>query len=374
MLLMHALFASAAPSGAWSGVLAPTTATSVTCRPLTPNATIFIGTNHKTGTVLAMDLFAAIAKASPSVRYSHCNDSVAMSTETCIATELAKAAYSLIQHDHVHVPPSMWAALRADALSKGKQMYMVDFLRDPLNVTLSGYYYHLAGSESWCTRAPSPVVASLSEACGIDVSHGEEAYASSSGGVPAARFPEEALGLPGALSGIPAPSPEACSAIAAALAHSTQSTANANVSYTELLERLPPKAGVMVEAFRVLASGELKALNDTSRVDQDQGSSTVDLDAAATDCQGSFTRAFGVAFAGVDDCVRIACALLEAGSSDSHGQAHRDASGAEEALLRSTLLMSQWWQDEVEPLRRSMAMNTGNHYHGRASRRRRRAA
>ena len=109
------------------------------CRPPAGVAWV-IGANHKTGTFLNIGLATHISQ-----QYLSCDPAP---LAECVTAGAAGRTSNvpLIMDGHVHIANrTAWESLRREALSRtGRSLRAVHWVRDPLELTLSGYLYHKA--------------------------------------------------------------------------------------------------------------------------------------------------------------------------------------------------------------------------------------
>ena len=215
-----------------------------------------------------------------------------------------------------------------DAGVRGK---LVHWVRDPIEIIISGYFYHVKASEKWLRVVGSSVVASLQRTC---------------------KKNEQPLPSAGPMQLV-------CRALdqISSKGEWIRLIQRGGASYQRLLQLLPLKAGLLAEAYRAVPT--LMAMNTTFHALESAGSGfalTVDLDEATNDCDSEFGKMFAfleVKATRAAHCVELGCFLINSGSPSSHST-KPDANDVERTRLRQWLQQQPFVAENVEPLRQSM--------------------
>lgn len=105
-----------------------------------PDKPIFIAAHHKTGTVLMCNIWQNVAANSNQIDQLY----TTYALESQCNWESMKAGEVCIQDDFN-------AATAVDGLLSARaDFYLIQTIRDPLEMVVSAYQYHKAGSEGWC--------------------------------------------------------------------------------------------------------------------------------------------------------------------------------------------------------------------------------
>ena len=221
---------------------------------------------------------------------------------------------SMVRVRHLRTTPTIWKeqvdSFAASAASS-QTLRTVMMVRDPLDIVLSGYFYDASGGEPMSMRIPSDrIPVALNESCadpGLD---------------------------------------ELCKALRGFDASKT--------SWTQMLQRLPPKIGVVAQAVKERGGIEslvqsAEALKGTSSL-----AKLVDLDAVMADFDGEIERMFR--FLGADDprkCVS-ACKPLDIAAvrsvadldtclKNSGGDHFKEVEKLRKQLAKSSMLDDKKW-------------------------------
>ena len=228
------------------------------------------------------------------------------------ATRSKTNSGSMVRVRHLRTTPTIWKeqvdSFAASAASS-QTLRTVMMVRDPLDIVLSGYFYDASGGEPMSMRIPSDrIPVALNESCadpGLD---------------------------------------ELCKALRGFDASKT--------SWTQMLQRLPPKIGVVAQAVHerdgiesLVQSAE--ALKGTSSL-----AKLVDLDAVMADFDGEIERMFR--FLGADDpkkCVSAcrpvntvqSAADLDTCLKNSGGNHFKEVEKLRKQLAKSSMLDDKKW-------------------------------
>lgn len=212
--------------------------------------------------------------------------------------------------DHVNFPNTeTFAKLETWAHERGQELRTVIMIRDPLEMILSAYFYHLQTSE-WWALTPMKNLTMFHHLTSPDVD--VRSYR--------------------------------------------------NVSYQEMLNDVDADKGVLIQA--ILALGEIKVMNTTvATVAQFPDVARVYDLAQVTASSEAFDAAFYdifsfVGVANVSDCVTRAARhdLNRQRAPNPHVMAVDRVS--ERESLRDRLLTNPWFQDHIDPIRRYLHYST----------------
>jgi len=228
-----------------------------------------LGSHHKTGTEL-MDkiLFASTGWDGQDGPYLGGVGTFKLDEKSLKATRSKTTDGSMMRVRHMSTTPTSWKSQMDDFVAASshetvRTLRAVLMVRDPLDIVLSGYFYDASGGE------PAPLR------------------------IPSTRIPvttKEACATPGL--------DELCTALSGFDGSTT--------SWTQMLQRLPPKIGVLAQA--VLERSGIEDLADSAQALRGTpGQATlVDLNAVMADFDGEIERMFR--FLGANDpkeCVSV---------------------------------------------------------------------
>ena len=295
-----------------------------------------LGTHHKTGTEL-MDKILTVAmgwrghgergRRNDQLRL-HCaekdhhetswhdpgladaaDDNIRLDEE-CLNATGGKVNGNALRVRPLQTTPGSWKhqverfASSATSTSHSLALRAVLMVRDPLDIVLSGFFYDASGGEPNPMRIPSDrIPAALLEACGSAELH------------------------------------ELCTALRGFDASTT--------SWTQMLQRLPPRIGVVAQAVHERSGLESLAQSAEALMGTPDVAQLVDLSAVMADFDGEIERMFR--FLGADDprkCVR-ACRPLDVSAT-------RSVAGLDACLQRS----GGGHFKKVEELREQLANST----------------
>ena len=227
------------------------------CDGPTANAVWLIGTHHKTGSDLNLHLMRGLpagCKGDKCTTLRKC-EKYDESLLECVA---AAGGGGIAFTEHTSIPSvGKYADIIAAATESAgsPQLRAAHWVRDPTEVIMSGFFYHKVTDEAWVHEKPGNARAWFA-ACEVGDGVAQE---------------------------------EACSA-------TTNLGASARLgSYQDLLNALPDKEGVLVEAWRVVTQ-ELADMNATMHVlgAFPKQAITVDLGEAEAECEHVFSLVFEV--------------------------------------------------------------------------------
>lgn len=284
------------------------------CRPQ-ENTTWYWGSNHKTGTKLMKQVLGSLQRLGGGDKFM---DRAFINAKA--AQRFKDQGYRIMEFHHFHFPTTEEVA---DLLMDDG--WAVLFFRDPTEIVLSGYFYHKTTHEDWVhARVPG---------------RHEKALKNMEELVPAledtcrARFDNASRAA-------------ACSA----LAHMNQGK-----TYAQILQHMPPLAGIFVEANRALH--DISNMNRTWHAIKGYRVHPVDLGRTMTNFREEFRRVFE--FLGVDNVTRcVELANRHNINDPSHGNVTKHAMDPAlfelRVALKNFLSKSTWYQHVVEPLRIDM--------------------
>ena len=287
----------------------PPTPDAGTCAPRASDLWL-IGSFHKTGTVLNQKILSSISRRHAAAKLATLGGP-GRAQVIDAATSGAKIVF--VQNFAVDSPRAWRDDVKAYASRLTLRVRAVAWIRDPMELVTSAYFYHLKAREHLAVGpgSSSPVWSACAE-----------------------RGPSSAL----------------CETVGAASWGGTR-------SYQDLLHALPPEEGVLVEALRSLPTVE--GMNRTAfalRRSRRAPARLQDLDRAVASFNATFESLFrflGVpAGAALGACLGAAARhdLASHPSNHAFDTKHRDL----RARLRAHLRGDPWWAATYGPLRRAL--------------------
>lgn len=283
------------------------------CLPHEPVATWMFASGHKTGTVLLKQVRDKLAHRFP-IESTHATFEFDLPTDHRLGTSPGTVLWT-----HINLDDRQLATMVEPDPETGKEGRLVAFLRDPVEVILSGYFYHASTTEAWANaplRDEFPSFIKMAANCGRR-GHDENSTACKV---------RELIGN------------------------------EFNVSYRGLLNYLSPEEGVFVEAYRARRSLQMFNRSLHAAHAHPGKALTCSLDYVVNNFRDTFSQIF--TFLGAknpDRCVEV-IDDLDIASSPTHEGGHRMANVllATRRRLRRFFIASSWYRQHIAPIREDM--------------------